>query len=156
MCACVRACVHACVCVRACVCVCVCVQVHPSNMHKLLTPLRWCGQRCVCLCVCVCACACVLCVAVRQEGGVVFCGALTTLWTPPVTPMTASSVLACLQIATLLLWSPQPLLYIIMWYTCGVYVRCTHGIFGTELAKFTLIHNVYIRSWPTPLLWHRQ
>jgi len=30
-----------------------------------------------------------------------------------------------------------------------IYIRCTYGIFGREITKYTVIYGVYIRSWPT-------
>jgi len=39
-------------------------------------------------------------------------------------------------------------------YTClglarTIYIRCTYGIFGREITKYTVIYGVYIRFWPT-------
>ena len=33
-----------------------------------------------------------------------------------------------------------------------IYVRCTHGIFGREITKFTVIYGAYISFWPTLLI----
>ena len=30
-----------------------------------------------------------------------------------------------------------------------MYIRLKYGIFGREIAKYTVIHGVYIRFWPT-------
>jgi len=30
-----------------------------------------------------------------------------------------------------------------------IYIRCTYGIFGREIIKYTVIYGVYIRFWPT-------
>ena len=29
------------------------------------------------------------------------------------------------------------------------YIRCTHGIFGRGITRYTVIYGVYIRFWPT-------
>ena len=33
-----------------------------------------------------------------------------------------------------------------------IYIRCTYGMFGREITKYTVIHNVYVRFWPTLLV----
>ena len=35
-----------------------------------------------------------------------------------------------------------------------IYIRCTYGIFGREITKYTGIYGVYIRFWPTLELWN--
>jgi len=30
-----------------------------------------------------------------------------------------------------------------------IYIRCTYGIFGREITKYTVMHGVYVRVWPT-------
>ena len=30
-----------------------------------------------------------------------------------------------------------------------IYIRCMYGIFGRKFTKYTVIYGVYIRSWPT-------
>jgi hypothetical protein len=31
----------------------------------------------------------------------------------------------------------------------NIYIRCTYGILGREITKYTVIYGVYIRFWPT-------
>jgi hypothetical protein len=33
-----------------------------------------------------------------------------------------------------------------------IYIRCIYGIFGREIARYTVIYGVYIRFWPTLIL----
>ena len=33
-----------------------------------------------------------------------------------------------------------------------IYIRCTYGIFGLEITKYTVYIHVYIRFWPTLLI----
>jgi hypothetical protein len=30
-----------------------------------------------------------------------------------------------------------------------IYIRCIYGTFGRDIAKYTVIHSVYTRFWPT-------
>ena len=30
-----------------------------------------------------------------------------------------------------------------------IYIRCTYGIFGREITKYTVIYGAYLRFWPT-------
>ena len=33
-----------------------------------------------------------------------------------------------------------------------IYIRCTNGIFGRGITKYTVIYSVYVRFWPTLLI----
>ena len=37
-------------------------------------------------------------------------------------------------------------------YIYGIYIRCTYGILGLKITKFTVYIHVYIRFWPTLLI----
>ena len=34
-----------------------------------------------------------------------------------------------------------------------IYIRCTYGIFGLKITKYTVYMYVYIRFWPTLGMW---
>ena len=53
--------------------------------------------------------------------------------------------------------SLQPIKHVCLSYlglARTIYTRCTYGIFGLEITKYTVYIYVYIRFWPTLLLLH--
>jgi len=36
-----------------------------------------------------------------------------------------------------------------IWLARTIYIRCTYGIFGLEITKYTVYIYTYIRFWPT-------
>jgi len=34
-----------------------------------------------------------------------------------------------------------------------IYIRCVYGVFGREITIYTVIYGVYIRFWPTLLIY---
>jgi len=94
--------------------------------------VRVCVCECVsmCVCVCVCVCECVsMCVCVYAR--VCMCVCLICIKEGENRGATSRCMQSFVGLAR------------------TIYIRCTYGIFGSEITRYTVIYGVYLQFWPT-------